>query len=726
MQWFKTKGTLLPTNTPLSGQRQILNLPPGAFPLRKIESLLDDEKSLIARIRLNSGVSNETFEKLYVPLLTRYADFIQTLPASRAKHHFTPGGMWQYSLEVALLSLQTADSKIFSGSEPVELRHLIEPRWRFASFCAGLLLDVGIVISHMRVLSPNGTPWEPLLLPLYSWGTQVGADHYYVQWLPEDQMLHERQYRMFSGVLANRLLPSEILSYLYEGNTSILHELVLALSGLSASYSQNTLLQIVDQSRNSSIERDAKSRAGFTPTGTIGLPVETYLLDAIRSLSQSHWKLNAPGSLLWLTQKGLFICWDEAVPAILKHLEREGLHTMPKMPNTLAEILLQHKMAIPPVSGKAHDMYWSIDVPGKGAAAALLFSSPELIFKGLNQVPAEIRILSPNQPKSEARSEARTAETINNATSSIDQTASTEKTEAPAIVSTSTLVEKQEAQAPDHSSNKFTAGETKSVPDIMGKRGHEEPQKNAALLKTPEESLVWLRKQGKSGEILAALAEDCKSGRKRAGIDVFWVDTGLAVIFPNALIGNGFEPAKALSAIRDKGWVVVNQKTNKSVLHDISTTGGVVTKALILTPSIGFCVAAVAGITHPHSEGARVPSTNSDPEVLSQMETIRPKDFFDALSSAVKDGKIEFLIEINGEGVKAVYPDVFEWYASQQQPGVKFKELAIQLTSKDYVITQGGHSVIKNDGGQKYVVFKRDYCPQLYALLDARRKGHGA
>lgn len=724
MQWFKTKSAPQPAIKPLSGQHQALDLPQGAFPLRGIESMLDDEKSLIARIRLNSGVSNETFEKLYVPLLTRYVDFIQTLPASRAKHHFEPGGLWQYSLEVALLSLQTADSKIFSGSEPVELRHLIEPRWRFASFCAGLLLDIGVVISHMRVLSPNGKPWEPLLLPLYSWGTQVGADHYYVQWLPENQMLHERQYRMFSGVLANRLLPAEILSYLCEGNTSILHELILALSGLSVSHSQNTLLQIVDQSRNSSIERNVKSRAGFAPTGTIGLPVETYLLDAIRSLSQSHWKLNTPGSLLWLTQKGLFICWEEAVPVILKYLEHEGLRTMPKMSNTLAEILLQHKMAIPPASGKVHDMYWTIDVPGKGETVVLLFSSPELIFGSLNQAPVEIRILSPSQPKSEVKTETSPAESTSKSTSGTDQSADPEKTEAPASATAARFSKKQEAQVLNHGGNKATSGEIKTEPDSNGKRDHEEAHKNALPLKTPEESLAWLRKQGKSGEILAALAEDCKSGRKRAGIDVFWVDTGLAVIFPNALMGIGFEPAKALSAIRDKGWVVANQKSNKSVLHDISTTGGVETKALILTPSIGSYVAAVAGISHPHSEGTRVPSTNNGTEA-PQIEKIRPKDFFDALSSAVRNGEIKFLVETIGEGVKIAYPDVFEWYASQQR-GVEFKELAIQLTSKDYVITQGGHSVIKSDGGQKYVVFKRDYCPQLYLmLLDTAPKGSG-
>ncbi|MHB8697637.1 MAG: MobH family relaxase [Sulfuricaulis sp.] len=722
MSWFKTRSTPLPSKTPATEPREILALPPGAFPLRKIESLLDDEQSLIARIRLNSGVSNETFEKLYTPLLIGYGDFIQMLPASRAKHHFTPGGMWRFSLEIALLSLQTADSKIFSGAEPVELRHLIEPRWRFASFCAGLLLDVGIVLSQMRVLSPDGTPWEPLLSSLHSWASKVGADHYYVQWLPEDEMLQDRQYRMFSGVLANRLLPSEILSYLYQGSTSILHELVLALSGLSSAHSQNTLLLIVDQSRNSSIERDIKSRAGFSPSGTIGLPVETYLLDAIRSLSRSHWKLNTPGSLLWLTPRGLFIRWEEAVPHILKHLEREGLHSMPKMSNTLAEILLQHKMAIPPKYGKTHDIYWSIDVPGVGAAAALLFSSPELILSNRNQEPVDIRVLSPIQTILEARTAAIPSGQTVSVASTLDQPANTDKTEAITFISTTPAVGEQEDQTPYVNGNKAMPGASKTNRNERGKTNHENPEQNGARQKSPEESLIWLRKQGKSGEILAALAEDCKSGHKRSGIDVFWVDNGLAVIFPNALMGNGFDPAKALSAIRDKGWLVANQKMNKAVLHDIATSGGVVTKALILTPSIGSCVAAAAGITHPDTEGTRVASTSHDSVAPSPAATIKPKDFFDALSCAIKEGKIEFLVEIIGEGVRAAYPAVFEWYATQQH-GVRFKEVAMQLTSKDYVITQRGRSVIRDEEGREYVVFKRDYCPRLYAVLDGRREG---
>lgn len=721
MQWFKTKSTSLPIIPPDSGQKQILDLPAGAFPFRKTEVLLNDEKSLIARIRLNSGISNEMFERLYVPLLTRYAEYIQTLPASRNKHHFAPGGLWQYSLEVALLSLQTADSKIFSGSEPVELRHQIEPRWRFASFCAGLLLDVGIVISHMRVLSSNGITWEPLLSPLYSWGAQLGADYYYIQWLPEDDLLQERQYRMFSGVLANRLLPPEILSYLCEGNTSILHEMVLALSGLSALHSQNTLLQIIDQSRNSSIELETKSRAGFIPTGTIGLPVETYLLDAIRSLAKSHWKINMPGSLLWVTKNGLFICWEEAVPAILNYLERQGLHTMPKMASTLAEILLQHKMAISPTSGKVHDMYWSVEVPGKGLVAALMFSSPELIFGNTNHTPVEITVLPSSHINNfDVRMEGKHVGPIKEYIDREDQTANSDKKILDGNLTNKTAVI-QTNEVPD----KVNYDEINKVPDIIEMKKNDVSHKSVVSLKTPEESLVWLRKQGKSGEILAALAEDCKSGRKRPGIDVFWVDSGLAVIFPSALVGNGFDPAKALSAIRDKGWVVANQKTNKSILHDISVTGGVVTKALILTPTIGSYIAAVAGIIHPTTNGTRVPRTNNDLEEQPRDESVIPKDFFDLLLSATKDGKIKFLVEINEEGVKADYPDVFHWYARQQQKHT-FTEIGIQLTTKDLVLTKGRDSVFKDEGGKQFVVFKRDYCPQLFSFLVAKQKLSGA
>lgn len=698
MTWLKPKGVSSSTHKAVARQAQ--SVPPGAFPIRNKELLLEDEKALLSRIRLTSGTSNETFEKLYTPLLVGHAEFVQTLPASRAKHHFEPGGLWQYSLEVALLSLQTADSKIFSGAEPVELRHIIEPRWRFAAFCAGLLLDIGMVISHMRVLSPKGDVWAPLLQSLHSWGEQVDVDHYYVQWLPEDQVLHERQYRMFSGVLANRFLPREVMTYLYEGNASILHELVLALSGLSTSQSQNTLLHIIDQSKNSSIERDVKSRSGFAPAGTIGLPLETYLLDAMRHLAHQRWRVNTSGSPLWLSHQGLFVCWEKAVIDILAYLDSEGVHTVPKMPSTLADIMLAHKLAIPPTPGRPHDNYWIIEAPGLGQVNAMLLASPELIINVQEMPVVEIKVISPNQPKKEPKPTETAARPI----------------EDPQQDTGST----RENEIKDCSANKPTPKTARTDDDITSNTSQiadVTPQKTLVSQKTPEESIAWLRKQGKAGEILAALAEDCKTGRKRPGIDVFWMDVGLAVIFPNALMGLGFDPAKALSAIRDKGWVVANQKTSKSALHDISTTNGIETKALILTPSIGFSVAAVAGIEHPASNGAPVPSGDGKPaDNNPQKIAFKPKSFFDALALAAKEGKISFGLSISGEGVKASYPDVFEWYAKLQTT-MSFKEIAILLTKKDYAVFQGAHAVIKESADRSHVIFRRDYCPELYAWL---------
>ena len=707
MIWSKSKGAPSPTHKAVG--RQSHSVPPGAFPIRNKELLLEDEKALLSRIRLTSGSSNETFKKLYIPILEGHAEFVQALPASRAKHHFETGGLWQYSLEVALLSLQTADSKIFSGAEPVELRHIIEPRWRFAAFCAGLLLDIGMVISHMRVLSPKGDIWLPLQQSLYSWCEEVGVDHYYVQWLPEEQGLPERQYRMFSGVLANRFLPREVMTYLYEGNASILHEFTLALSGLSTSQSQNTLLQIIDQSKNSSIERDVKSRSGFAPAGTIGLPLETYLLDAMRHLVHQRWGINTSGSPLWLSHQGLFVCWEKAVIDILAYLEDVGFYTVPKMPSTLADIMLAHKLAIQPTPHRPHDYYWIIEVPGLGQVAALLLSSPELIINVQDMPVVEIKIISPNQPERELKPLEAAAKSIieNPQKNTISITRENDNKELVSLRTDQKTARTEDDLAPD---TVLTAGVT--------------PKKNLVSQMTPEESIAWLRKQGKAGEILAALAEDCITGRKRPGIDVFWMDVGLAIIFPNALMGLGFDPAKALSAIRDKGWVVANPKTTKSALHDISNANGIQTKALILTPSIGFLIAAVAGIEHPASKGSPVPSADGKPADNNQQKnSFKPKNFFDALAIAAKEGKISFGLSVSGEGVKASYPDVFEWYAGLQNTP-DFKEIAMLLTKKDYVIFRGAHAVIKESEDRKHVVFRRDYCPELYAWLSSHEGVH--
>jgi conjugal transfer pilus assembly protein TraI len=717
MLWFKR-----PTGASSSSRVQPTidfdrEIPPGAIPLGDEKTIIEEERSLISRIRLTAGMSDEAFSQLYTPLINTYASYVMSLPATRANHHFRPGGMWQYGLEVGLLALQTADSKIFSGSEPVEHRHLLEPRWRVAAFCAGLLMDIGAVVTDMRILGSDGERWEPLLMPLATWARGKGYTYYYVQWLPSSLETDKKLHRLFSGILAARLLSVELQTYLVQGSTAILHELVLALSGMKLDNSQNTLLQMIDQSRSASIEREIRARGGLIPTGTVGMPVESYLLDGLRNLTRSSWRANQAGSPLWVTRHGVFIHWDTAAKELRALLKSEGVGGIPLEAHTMAEILLSHQIAVRPPPGRAHDVYWSVDMPGVGKVAAIRLASAEVLF-GAN-VPQAVEIPISTIGRIDATKIGGTSDAETAGTSTPQQT---DPAEAAAR-------QKSEAGSPDNRTGEpetqnthvgSTTGEQPMVGGVHpntnqgrdpGKERKRPPRRTAA------EALAWLRKQGKAGELLAALGEDCKNGKKRVDIDVFWMDTGLAVVFPAGLAGFGFDPAKALEAICDKGWAVTDSKTNRSVLHDIANQSGMKTRALVLTPTVGTAVAAIAGIEHPAAAGKRVPSTDAGAEAPAVSANFQPSRFFAALTEAAVEGSLPFALSTEGQGVVVPFPDAFEWFVSRHN-GVRFKDLVDIMTRKDFVIPNRGMAVILEDGKKSRVVFRREYCAEIFGRLE--------
>ena len=84
-------------------EEDIPRYPPFAkgLPVAPIDKVVETQRDLVERIRNALGFTREQHEKLLLPVIKRYAEFVHLLPASEAHHHRGAGGLFRHGLEVA-------------------------------------------------------------------------------------------------------------------------------------------------------------------------------------------------------------------------------------------------------------------------------------------------------------------------------------------------------------------------------------------------------------------------------------------------------------------------------------------------------------------------------------------------------------------------------------------------------------------------------------------------
>ena len=196
------------------------------FDVLGMDELLAAHDDLIARIKLCHGSSRTDFEQTVLPLIRRYASLVHLLPATSDNYFCAPGGMLRLGLEVGLFSLQGTDAHIFSGRATISVRRQLEPRWRLATFVAGLCCEAHRVLSHFIVTDASGEVWPAYLQPLSDWLAERQASRYFLRWRP--QAVETRSLGVFT--LAHVVPPAVMQDLAQEGRTMVVvtHEMGFA------------------------------------------------------------------------------------------------------------------------------------------------------------------------------------------------------------------------------------------------------------------------------------------------------------------------------------------------------------------------------------------------------------------------------------------------------------------------------------------------------------------
>lgn len=350
-----------------------------------VDDLLARNDDIIARIKLCYGVDRETFDRDILALLRRYTAYVHLLPATADNYFNQPGGMLRLGLETAFFSLQGTDAHIFSGRSTISERRQLEPRWRLATFIAGLCCELHRALSHLIVADAQGEQWPGYLEPLTNWLQAQHVERYYLRWRPQAQ--ETRGLSVFALV---HVVPLPLLQHLAQDNTLIVPQLMASVGGVLQYRERNVLDELVRRSLALVIDRNLVANADRYGSPQFGSHLERYLVDALRRLASGHsaWAPNRDKSRVWFGDDGLFLLWPGAAEDMLKLLEADQLPGIPKAPQTLLELLVAAGVFV--AREEAHAT-WTIQPPGsKVPFEAVKLASASILFAGIDPTPTAL------------------------------------------------------------------------------------------------------------------------------------------------------------------------------------------------------------------------------------------------------------------------------------------------------------------------------------------------
>lgn len=366
----------------------------GDFTALPVETLLAGHGALLARLKLCFGADRAGFERELLPLVRAYAGYVHLLPATADQHFAEPGGLLRLGLETAFFALQGTDAHIFSGGASITERVELEPRWRKATFIAGLCSELHRALHLVTVTTPEGTPWPASVGPLAVWLAREQASHYGVRWRSD-----AREARGLGLFALPHIVPGALLHDLGQGNAQVVPHLLASVSGVAPVHERNVLDDLVRRALALVVDRDLLARAGQRGAPAHGMHLQRLLVDALRRLAVGHaaWRPNRDKSRVWYGPDGLFLVWPAAGEDLLDLLEGEQLAGIPRDTEVLRDSLVAAGACVAQVDG---DTRWSIQPPGaKAAVDALKLLSPALLLPSwegeVSPLPAALRVARP-------------------------------------------------------------------------------------------------------------------------------------------------------------------------------------------------------------------------------------------------------------------------------------------------------------------------------------------
>jgi len=351
--------------------------------LLTLDEILESNRELLGRIKLCYGCDAASFSADLLAPIRQYLAYVNQLPATMDSYFTADGGLARIGLETAFYALQATDSQIFAGRATISNRRVLEPRWRRATFIAGLCNELHRALSHARVVDAKGSEWQPYLMPLSRWAKERNLAHVHVRWQASQET---RALGLFALPM---IVPAETMCDLAKDNAIIVPHMLASIAGATMYHEHSVMYRLVRHAAALVIHRNLRSLNGGAP-GRPALHMARYLVEAMRELVLSHhgWQPNIGKSRLWYGQDGLFLVWPNGINDVVKLLEDERLPGIPDSATGVLDILESADLVR---AQSAECRVWTIYPPGgTEPIEAIKLSSPFTILAVLTPRPSPL------------------------------------------------------------------------------------------------------------------------------------------------------------------------------------------------------------------------------------------------------------------------------------------------------------------------------------------------
>lgn len=375
------------------------------FPVVPADKLIDTYGETVRKVmnlaNFDGAVSRDAIHRI----LHNYAEYVHALPASYQEHYYGAGGLLKLGLDVGFHSLQGSNGVVFT-KESADIRSRAEPRWKMATFIAGLACEVYRTISAMRVTNQKGDEWSPLIQSLTDWLEVTESTRYWVIWVKNDDF---STHKSVVSMIIPHLVDSDILEYVSKERQALLMMFASITSGVRPS-DPNPIALLVEKKRFQLVQRDIERNPNKLGRPQIGSHIDPAIIDAIRSLLKTQaWLINQKGSRVWLTKEGCFVAWKQGGGELIRKLSQNDIPGIPSDAETIREIMQAHGIIEKNPSGK---IYWQIIPEGSRATVdAVKIAKPALIISDFEAIAAEVKFVVLKENVSEVKETSSTNST---------------------------------------------------------------------------------------------------------------------------------------------------------------------------------------------------------------------------------------------------------------------------------------------------------------------------